>query len=140
MNPFVKAVEQEAGMLEYTGKSISRLIRASQLIGDVEGLEDVSSVNTLEYNPLEISFFLKEDAKASKLVHKLTQKFQVPFEKSPEFTGAGLKAIGTLPDGTTIVVHNYLPQTCTIVEEEVEIPEDERPTKRKVKRVVCNEG
>ena len=139
-NVFEKAIAEKGDYIKSTVEGIGNLVLAARIIGDVEGLEDVSNVDVYNYAGLDIYLYLKTEAKASKLVHKLAQKLQVKFEKTLDaYSSDSLKARAELPDGTIITIKGYVPATCTIVEEEVEIPEDQRPTTKKVRRVVCSD-
>lgn len=132
-----------------TQESINRMTeslvlegRANRLVGDIPELEDASYISAfVAGEDFHITFNLDSEKKDSKLIHKLAQRFGVKFIKSKSLFGQGLDATAETPDGVHLKIQGYVPATCRIITEEVDLPEDEWVTvkSKTVTRTECSE-
>lgn len=88
-----------------------------------------------EESRAEVRVYLSSEHKDSPLARELAQALGVNGKKSPGWAGDSLNVSYTWR-GVLIEVSNYLPQTCTVVEEEVDVPAH----KKKVRKVICSNG
>ncbi len=145
-NLFKDAIQNNNSNMQYYAAQVSLLAMTAESFNDIEELEDVSSLSITKYEETtNITFYLKDDSKDSKLVHRLAQKFGVKFEKTPAWDKKSLRAQGTSSDGLWYFeVAGYIPATCSLVTEEIELTPEEVeearknvPTKKVVTKVVC---
>ena len=118
--------------------SIPRLNDILSRIDALPSSDDVQSVRVLySYSDevdAEVFIRLKEDRGNSPFVRDLARLFHLTLEKGQEYHGRSLQAKAT-HERVHLTVRGYVPSTCEIVEEEVEVPAH-RETKRKI---VCVE-
>jgi len=87
--------------------------------------EDVISVSVGSTygatQPLAVYITLKSSAQASPFVRQAAMALGVPFKKEQSYDGTALNCVGIVG---AILVHisGYLPKSCAVVEEEVEVP------------------
>ncbi len=154
---FDTAVEYALENAKSAYRDVNQYLAASVALSGIAELADVSSVgvsslygyygtnDTYGITGCELTFYLKESAKNSKLVHKLAQRFGCKFEKTPGWDGKSLVAKAKTDDGKwAFEIRGYVPSTCALVTEEVELTAEEIeqaranvPTVRKVTKVVC---
>ncbi len=143
---FKDAIENNQGNMSYYLGQVSLLAVTANAFDDIKEMEDISSFSITKYEETtNITFYLKDDSKDSKLVHRLAQKFGVKFEKTPAWDKKSLRAQGTSSDGLWYFeVAGYIPATCSLVTEEIELTPEEVeearknvPTKKVVTKVVC---
>lgn len=118
--------------------SIPRLNDILSRIDALPSSDDVQSVGILcsysDETDAEVYIYLKEDRGNSPFVRDLARLFHLTLEKGQEYHGRSLQAEAT-HERVHLTVRGYVPPTCKIVEEEVEVPAH-RKTKRKI---VCVE-
>lgn len=121
--------------------SIEAEMVANRLLGDIPEIEDISYISAfLHEEEIHITFNLDSDKKDSKLVHKIAQKLGMKFTKTKSEYENGLDAVGISADGELhIKVQGYVPDTCKLITEEVDLPESEWKTikTKTVTRVDC---
>lgn len=133
---FLDLIKSESSILEYYSKSIARTV---ELAPKFDGL-DLADVKSTTIYSTEITFYLKDRAKGSRLPHKLAQHFGVKFVKKQSYDKSSLTYTGKIDfDGTefTIVVYGAVPQTCTVEYIEEAIPENEIVRTRKKAVINC---
>lgn len=84
-----------------------------------------SSKVYVEFSP---GYESNSDKDLQPLVHQLSQKFQIKFEKEENYDGESLRYESKLLSGETklyITVSGVVPKTCQIVETEVQISDEE---------------
>lgn len=135
---FLDEIEHRSKNLDYLTRS---LIRIAAIAPRFDGL-DLSDVSTMLVYTSEITFYLKDEAKSSRLPHKLAQHFGVKFTKSQSYDKASLMYTGKVDfDDTdfTIVVSGAVPVNCTVEYIEEAIPENEIVRTRKKAIINCVE-
>lgn len=93
-------------------------IEALPSAGDVERV-GVSSSWMDDYDA-SVTLSLAKD-KPSKLVRELAREFRLTLGKEKDYTGAALNA-SAMVDRIMLTVSGYVPDTCRIEEETVEVP------------------
>src|SRR6185369_8165230 len=136
-NVFDVQIENNQEIVKGTLRDTNLLFAARIALADIAELDDVSCIGIYpmscyvkdengyeEYRVTgsEITFYLKESAKDSKLVHKLAQRFGCKFEKTPGWDGKSLVATATTEDKKwKFEIRGYVPATCALVTEEIEL-------------------
>lgn len=135
---FTDQIASDSSSIEYYSKSIARLVNLGPRFDGV----DLSDVRSFRCYSSEITFNLKDDAKASRLPHKLAQHFGIKFTKKQSYDKSSLTYTGILDDdgnggGFKVVVSGAVPQTCTVEYIEEAIPENEIVRTRKKAVINC---
>ncbi len=113
-----------------TSERIKVYFEAQTLLGDMDmtGVESIQ-VYRLWDGSIEIDFTMSDTARDSKLVHRLTRKFGVNFDKEKSYTGTSLKYVGELREDDKrtlkLEVNGVVPATCQVVETEVSLTAEE---------------
>ena len=143
LNKIEKGMQSTKANIIRQMESLELEARVNRLIGDIPELEDVSYISCYESGEkLHVTFQLEVDKRDSKLIHKLAQRFQVKFTKTKSLFGTGLDATAiTADEDLEFKINGYVPATCKLITEEVDLPEDQWKTvkTRTVTRTECSE-
>jgi hypothetical protein len=144
---FAEFINNELENVRYIHKNIGRLVRLAEYFEGVD-LADVSSIYADTYSATdEITLYLKEDRKDSKLAHILAQHLGINFTKEKNYDKASLRYIGQKDqdqngDGKPalrVVIVGAVPSTCTVEYTEEDIPEDQIVRTRTIARIKCDD-
>ncbi len=136
-------IDSALEVIQSQRESINLYLHADELLEGID-LSDIGSMYVSKFqDTMYLTIYLEK--KDSKLVHKLAQKFDIKFDKKPSWDGMGLTASGkSLDKAIEVEINNYVPATCSLVTETVELTELEIeearrkvPTVKKVTKVVC---
>ena len=117
---FLDQITADSSNAEYYAKRVQSTVSLAPRFDGLD-LSDVSSMQlyTSEVFNLksEVNFNLKEEAKASRLPHKLAQHFGVKFVKKQSYDKSSLTYTGIIDDdgngrGITIMVQCPKPSNC----------------------------
>src|SRR5260221_9155804 len=96
--------------VKYYNTQIPALLEAQELLTNID-LSDCESVDAGKSGEqLWINLYLKSECQDSKLVHQLSQKLCINFEKKPNLSNDHLQAEYSSPE-LFIRVDNYVPAT-----------------------------
>ena len=104
---FLDQITVDSSNAEYYAKRVQSTV---SLASRFDGL-DLSDVSSMQLYTSEVNFHLKEEAKASRLPHKLAQHFGVKFVKKQSYDKSSLTYTGIIDDdgngrGITIMVRS----------------------------------
>ena len=147
-------IKDHMQMIKHHSEEAARLMQEENLFK--LNLDVVSSVYVSSGTRQDITFYLNKDSDRQaqrEFIFDLKRVYGVEFKKEKSYSGESLELTGKTADGRLVEVYHYVPPTCQVMEEEVNLSdwEIENATKqieeakilltlgkKTVKKVVCS--